>query len=144
MEYPPLLILPHEAAYRVHFETAYCCGPLETFDGIRVWFRADKFDHDFFESSQRNGVKDLFSKVRAERMNWIKATLRDPSAVLKQGWIKREKRYDPLRRVALVKGSYIVVIGLQVGNPRKATFVTAYMADTPWTLAQIQAAPPWR
>ena len=143
VEYPPLLILADEAAYKAHFVTKYCRGPVETFDGVRVWFRSDKFDHDFFESSQRNGVKDRFSIVRAQRMNWIEATLKDPLAVLKQGWIKSEKRYDAMRRVAIVRGNYIVVIALHVRNFQKANFVTAYMADTPRTLSQIQGAPLW-
>ena len=76
-------------------------------------------------------------------MNWIEATLKDPLAVLKQGWIKSEKRYDAMRRVAIVRGNYIVVIALHVRNFQKANFVTAYMADTPRTLSQIQGAPLW-
>ncbi len=31
-----------------------------TFDGIKVFFSKDKFDHAFFESTKRNGVKDTF------------------------------------------------------------------------------------
>lgn len=143
VEYPPLLILADEAAYKAHFVAKYCRGPVETFDGIRVWFHSDKFDHDFFESSQRNGVKDRFSIVRAQRMNWIEATLQDSQAVLKQGWIKRDKRYDATRRVAIVRGNYIVVIALHLRDFQKANFVTAYLADTPRTLSQIQRAPLW-
>ncbi len=142
-EFPPLLILSNEIAYEAHFKNKYCRGPVETFDGIQVWFRPDKFQHDFFESSQRNGLKDRFSPKRAERMDWIEATLKDPLAVLKQGWIKSEQRYDPMRRVAIVKGNYIVVIGINVRNPKKANFITAYLADTPRTFNQIQGAPSW-
>jgi hypothetical protein len=144
VEYPPLLILSCEAAYKAHFLEKYCRGPVETFDGIRVWFRADKFDHDFFESSRRDGVKDLFSMARAQRMSWIESTLKDPLAVLKQGWLKKEQSYDPIRRVAIVKGNYIVVIGINVRSPRKANFITAYLADTPRTLSQITSAPAWK
>ncbi len=143
VEFPPLLVLSSEAAYKAHFLQKYCRGPIETFDGIHVWFRADRFEHDFFESSRRNRVKDLFSTVRAQRMNWIEYTLKDPQAVLKQGWIKKEQRYDPMRRVALVRGNYIVVVGITVRNREKAEFVTAFVADTPRTLSQITSAPRW-
>lgn len=142
--YPALLNLSDEAAYEAHFKSKYCREPIETFDGIMVWFRADKFQHDFFESSRRDGNKDRFSLKRAERMDWIEATLKDTSAVLKQGWMKKEKRYDPFRRVAIVRENYIVVIGINVRNPKKATFITAYLADTPRTLSQIQGAPLWK
>lgn len=141
--YPPLLVLADEAAYEAHFLARYCRGPIVTFDGIKVWFRPNKFRHDFFESSNRDGVKDLFSVKRAQRMDWIEATLKDSTAVLKQGWIKEEKRHDPMRRVALVNGNYVVIIAINTRNPGKANFVTAFVADTPHTLNQIRSAPPW-
>jgi len=141
--YPALLCLPDEAAYEAHFKSKYCWGPITTFDGIRVWFDAYKFRHDFYESSNRDRKKDQFSPKRAERMDWIEATLKDPSAVLKQGWLRDEKRYDSGRRVALVMGNYVVVIAISAKNPKKAKFVTAYVADTPKTLSEIQGAPSW-
>ena len=141
--YPPLLKLPDEAAYRAHFLAKYCQGPITTFDGIKVWFRNDKFDHDFFESSNRDDVKDVFSPMRAERMDWIEATLADPTAILKQGWIKREQRHDSGRRVAIVKGNYVVVIAMNRRNPRKANFVTAFVADSPKTYNEIMGSPAW-
>lgn len=143
VSYPPLLCLADPSAYQTHFEDKYCRGPISTFDGIKVWFRPDKFQHDFFESSNRDGVKDRFSTQRAERMNWIEATLQDPAAKLKQGWIKKERRYDAKRRVAVVKGNYVVVIAINQRNPNKADFVTAFVADTQNTLDQILESPSW-
>ncbi len=143
VSYPPLLCLADQAAYQSHFVVKYCCGPIPTFDGIQVWFRPDKFRHAFFESSNRDGIKDRFSIKRAERMDWIEATLQDPTATLKQGWIKAEKRHDPQRRVAVVKGDYVVVIAINRRNPRKASFVTAFVADTQHTLNQILTSQSW-
>lgn len=85
-----------------------------------------------------------FSRPRAERMDWIEETLQDPTATLKQGWIKAERRHDPQRRVALVKGNYVVVIAINQRNPKKANFVTAFVADTPNTLKQFLESPAWR
>lgn len=140
--YPPLLQLSDEAAYRAHYLRTYCSGPLRTWDGIEVWFRPHFFSHLFFESSNRDGIKDLFSPLRAERMDWIGATLGDHTALLKQGWIKEQRCYDPNRRVAVVQANYIVVIQI---NPRRtrSNFITAYVADTPNTLAKILASPTW-
>jgi len=126
--YPPLLNLANEAAYRVHFETTYCQGPIRTFDGIEVRFRKSDFDHCCFESSRRNGVKNKFSPKRAARLDWIKAALEDPSSERYQGWDKNRKRHDPNRRVTLVMGNYVVVIAIKGQN--QADFVTAYVADT--------------
>ena len=143
VRYPQLLRLADPAAYQAHFVAKYCQGPIPTFDGIKVWFRPNKFQHDFFESSNRDGIKDQFSVQRAERMDWIEATLNDPTATLKQGWIKAERRHDPQRRVAVVKGNYVVVIAINRRNPKKANFVTAFVADTQHTLNQILTSPSW-
>lgn len=143
VNYPPLLLLADKTAYQAHFVSKYCQGPIPTFDGIKVWFSADKFQHDFFESSNRDGIKDQFSTARAERMNWIEATLKDPTATLKQGWIKAERRHDSQRRVAVVKGNYVVVIAISKTNPKKASFVTAFVADDQHTLNQILKSPSW-
>ena len=130
-----------EVEYRQHFETKYCQGPLATFDGYLVRFRKDQFDHCFFESSQRDGSKDAFSPLRAERMDWIAETLADPTAQLKTGWDSKKRCYNHDRRVALVKGNYVVVIALTTG--KKATFITAYVMDTPRSLQKLAAAPTW-
>lgn len=115
---------------------------INCFDGIAVRFRKRDFDHCFFESSKRDGVKDQFSNVRAERIDWIKATLQDDQADLFVGWDGRRKRYDHGRRVALVMEDYVVVIRLT--GRRAARFVTAFVADSRRSLERIKASPRWR
>ena len=141
MTFPPLVYYRTVQEYRVHFENKYCHGPITTFDGIAVRFRKILFNHCFFESTRRNQVKDIFSNQRAERIDWIRAALEDPNAELHIGWDGKKKRYDRSHRVAVVAGDYVVVIRLS-GN-RKAQFVTAYVADSPSTLAKIKGSPKW-
>lgn len=148
MSYAPFLEYATEADYRVHFERVYCREPITTFDGIQVRFRKSRFKHDFYESSQRNRHKDLFSRDRARRMDWIKKVLQDSSAELYVGWNKKSKSYDPKSRVALVVENYVVVIRLTDANT--AQFVTAYVAGTQPTGRQrkstvelIRSGPKW-
>jgi hypothetical protein len=139
--YPPLLTLADEAAYRVRFEAIYCTGAVTTFDGIAVRFHKRDFDHCFFESSQRNRIKDSFSQLRAERLEWIAVALQDATADRFQGWDRDSKTYDKTRRVTLVCGNYVVVIALT--EAKSARFITAYVADTPSTLAKLKTSPRW-
>ncbi len=139
--YPPLLKLADEATYRARFEAIYCAGVVTTFDGIRVRFQKRDFDHCFFESSQRNRIKDTFSPLRAERLEWIAVALQDASADRFQGWDRNTKTYDKTRRVTVVCGNYVVVVALTGAN--SARFITAYVADTPSTLAKLKTSPAW-
>ena len=152
MPYPPLLMLPNEAAYEARFKSVYCCGSITTHDGIQVRFDAYKFRHDFFESSSRKKKKkDIFSAERSQRLLWIKEVLHDTEATLLHGWIKAENRHSPFRRVALVTvngGHYAVVIALFGGDEKdhktakKGKFITAYVPEGE-TLTKIQKSPPW-
>jgi len=139
--FPPLVYYRTEAEYRTHFEHVYCQHAVITFDGIAVRFRKECFDHCFCESTRRNQVKDAFSSQRAERIDWIKATLKDPNAKLHVGWDRKKKRYDRSHRVAVLAGNYVVVIRMS-GN-RAAQFVTAYVADSASTLDKIKKNPNW-
>jgi hypothetical protein len=139
--YPALLSLADEAAYRAHFAAKYCRAPLTTFDGIVVRFRKDDFDHCCFESDRRTRQKAYFSTVRATRLDWIVAALRDPTAELFAGWDQKKHRYDHGRRVCVVVGNYVVVISLT--GPRTAHFVTAYLADSGRTISMIRTSPKW-
>lgn len=141
MAYPPLVCYGTVDEYRAHYERVYCRGAVTTFDGIAVRFRKSRFDHCFYESTRRNQVKDSFSTQRAERIDWIKAGLQDPNAELHVGWDGKKKRYDRSRRVALVAGDYVVAIRLS--GSQTAQFVTAYVADSPSTLAKIKGSPKW-
>ncbi len=139
--YPPLLSLADEAAYRFHFENLYCRGAVMTHDGMTVRFRKTDFDHCFFESTRRDLVKDKFSDIRAERMEWIAVALQDTAVQRFQGWDRDTRKYDKNRRVTLVCGNYVVVIG--ISSPTSARFITAYVADTPSTLAKLKTSPKW-
>ena len=139
MSYPPMLNGKTPAEYRTFFEAMYCRNPIQTFDRIEVRFRKRDFNHCFFESVKSKD--DTFSLPRAERLLWIKAALQDPDSEKYIGWDRHKKRYDKNRRVTLVQKDYVVVIVL-LGN-QKAEFITAYVADTPTTLAKIRSSPKW-
>jgi hypothetical protein len=103
----------------------YCQSDIETFDGVKVRFYEDMFDHSFYESSDRiKGDKSILSLNRLEKMLWIKDTLQDNKALLKKGWDKVKKKYSNNRRVAIVKGNYVVII-MFTGYLR-AKFITAF------------------
>jgi len=140
---PPALVhYTTEAEYRNHYERCYCGSVIHTFDGLRVYFPKQQFDDAFFESSNRRARdKSIFSLVRAERIDWIRAAVEDPAAELYQGWDRDKKVIARSRRITLVFGNYVVV--LQVYSRRnKATFITAYVADDN-TLRKIRSNPRW-
>lgn len=147
MDYPPLVKYDSAVKYRQHFENIYCRGPLATFDGIQVRFGKTDFNHCFFETV---GTKDdTFSFERAERVDWIKAALQDPSSELYVGWSRKKKKLDFKRRVAIVMHNYIVVISMK--NKQNADFCTAYLAGTVplkgrnfSTLDLIKTGPKWK
>lgn len=103
----------------------YCEKHIYTFDNVLVKFYEDMFDHVFFESSSRK-IKDksLLSLNRLEKIYWIKDALKDPDAILKKGWNSKKKEFYKDRRVAIVKGNYVVVIRF-IGL-LKAKLVTAF------------------
>lgn len=143
MALPPLLIYDNVECYRRHYERIYCRGHIITFDDIRVYFAPGKFGHAFYESSGWDGHKDKFSPVRAQRMDWIKATLEHRDACLFQGWYHKTRRYDTTRRVAVVYENFVVVVAMAMKRNRrlKANFVTCYQADN--SIGKIRQAPHW-
>lgn len=143
MSFPPLVRYESEAEYKEHYVRNYCITPVNTFDGYKVKFSRSKFDHAFYKSSQRNGIKDHFSEGRAERIDWIKYALENPSSDLRVGWDKVRKRYDPNYRVAIIMGNYIVVISISSKERKEAFFVTAYLADND-ALVKIVRSPKWK
>ena len=133
-----------EEEYREHYERVYCQCPIITFDGIKVYFRKNQFNHCMFESSRRNNVKDTFSYTRAKRIDWIKETLTNPKADLYQGWDKKNIAIDRNRRVAVLYEDFIVTIRLkynQDGSIIKADFVTSFKADN--SIGKIRNMPKW-
>lgn len=143
MALPPLVHYATVTEYRTHYERVYCQGNILTFDGIRVYFSRDKFGHMFYESTARDGRKDTFSSVRAQRIEWIKATLDHPAAALFEGWDKGARQYDATRRVAVVYQDFVVVValGLKRDGSLKANFVTCYQADN--SIGKIRMSPEW-
>jgi len=140
---PPALVhYVTEAEYRAHYERCYCRAVIHTFDGMRVYFSKQQFDDAFFESANRKARdKSVFALERAERIDWIRAAVEDPTAELYQGWDRDRKVIVPGRRIALVFDNYVVV--LQVYNERSAaTFITAYVASSD-TIRKIRGNPRW-
>ncbi len=146
MPYPPFVLYSTEDEYKAHYENVYCQAPIVCFDGICVRFRKEQFKHAFSESVG-GGKDNLFSKKRAERIDWIKTALEDPNSERFVGWDRDTKSYDYGRRVTVVMGNYVVVIAILKNN--FANFVTAYLADStarrgkPATIDLIRSAPKW-
>jgi hypothetical protein len=143
MSFPPLVHYKTESEYFRHYEKIYCVGPILAFDGIPVWFRKSRFNHAFFESSHRDNRKDKFSETRAQRIDWIKATLQNRNAMLYCGWDKSKRKYDPRWRVSVVYDNYVVVIELskKQDGTLKGEFRNAYVADN--SIEKIKSSPKW-
>jgi hypothetical protein len=100
-----------EEQLRELWRTEYCEQSVYTFDHVLVKFYEDMFDHAFYESEDRKRKdKSILSYNRLEKIYWIKATLQDERAILKKGWDNQKKEYYKDRRVAIVKGNYVVII----------------------------------
>jgi hypothetical protein len=114
-----------ESEFRQIWKETYCKSGIQTFDKVIVSFYEDMFDHTFFESANRKKKdKSILSLNRLEKIYCIKDTLCDTNAILKKGWNNDEKKYFQDRRVAIVKGNYVVII--RFTGLLKAKFVTAY------------------
>lgn len=114
-----------EIEMRKRWYEEYCIEDIETFDGVKVRFYEDMFDHCFFESKNRKEKdKSILSLNRLEKMLWIKEALKDSEAILKKGWNNKEKKYYTNRRVAIVKDNYVVII--RFTGYLKAKLITAY------------------
>lgn len=139
---PKLMHYATEAEYRLHYEAHYCRATIHTFDGLRVYFSKQQLDDAFYESADRKARdKSVFSRPRAERMDWIRVALEDSTAELYAGWDRDKKVVDRKRRVAVVYGDYVVVLQANL-RKAKAIFITAYIANAA-TLAKIRSNPRW-
>lgn len=139
MSLPLLVHYQTEAEYRNHYISNYCRRKIETHDKIPVHFKPQKFEHAFYEETG----KYKFSPSRAQRIDWVKATLENSHAILYQGWHKDKKIYVPDRRVSFIYESFVVVIDLFLGNNQnlKGNFITCYMADR--SIDKITKSPIW-
>lgn len=144
MDLPPLLIYASAGEYKRHYERQYQRGNIRTFDDIRVYFQPQKFGHAFYKNSlNKKGAKDEFAPERAQRMDWIRATLLHPEAKIYMGWNKEDKCYQEDRRVSVVYGEFVVVIELSINlkGELKGNFVTCYIADQ--SMDKIAGSPVW-
>lgn len=133
----------NEEELRALWLKSYCENPIITFDEIAVRFFPDMFDHCFYESENRKKKdKSILSYNRLEKIFWIKDALEDTSALLKIGWDSKRKKHDSSRRVALVKGNYIVII--QIIKEKKAKFITAFEMHEDKNLELIKKGPDWK
>lgn len=131
-----------EAEIREIWREEYCSQRIYTFDGILVKFYPEMFDHCFYESANRREKdKSILSLNRLEKIYWIKDTLMDSTAILKQGYDKRTKEYDSSRRVALVKGNYVVIIA--VFRLDQARFITAFEMNDDENIEKVLNGPDW-
>ena len=132
-----------ERRMRLIWKEEYCSKDVYTYDGILVRFYEDMFDHCFYESHNwKQNDKSILSLNRLEKMLWIKDTLQDKSALLKQGWNKNKKIYENNRRVSFIKGSYVVIISLNK-TQTKARFITAYELQDSENTFKILDSPNW-
>lgn len=117
-----------EEELREIWRQEYCVQDILTFDGVSVRCYEDMFDHVFYESAHRKAKdKSILSYARLEKIYWIKDTLKDPDAILKKGWDNENKKDFEDRRVAVVKGNYVVII--RFTGMLKAKLVSAYEKD---------------
>lgn len=142
---PPLLNLSNEAEYKNYYIENYCNKEIKTYDGILVKFHEDTFEHSFYKRKRKTwkAKKDVFSKERGERMDWIKHVLNDPSITPKKGYDKAKQSYDSTRRVAFLnEENYLVVIYINKHGVGK--FVTAYLVDNDEAANKIRNSPNWK
>lgn len=147
MSLPPLVCYEKTEDYKRYYISQYCREKIFTFDGIRVFFRQERFAHAFYEATARDGKKDVFSRERAERIDWIKSTLENPKADMYQGWDKRKYTYDESRRISVVYEDFVVIMDITKRgldkSPLESKFITAYPADR-FAMKKIRTAPRWK
>lgn len=138
----PALLQGHdEATYRTLYESIYCSKPLTTYDGIKVYFKKQTFDHAFFEGSHT--TSPFLSQKRTERILYIDYALTNASAIRRMGWVKTKQKYDIARMVAITVDDFIVILGMYLNSKSDlcANFITCYVADN--SIGKINTAPLW-
>ena len=138
---PALLKLSSEAEYREHFHRTYAQGgPITTYDGIEVRFYDNQFNHAFYMSPTRGGGKTAFDRPRAEKMDWIRWGLANPSLEV----YRRTMESGAVRRVILEPTvPYVIVCELLPTDPTKAVFITAYIVTDLETVRLVRSNPTW-
>ncbi|TYB33044.1 MAG: hypothetical protein FXF49_08385 [Flexistipes sinusarabici] len=140
---PPFLNLSNIFEYQDYYYENYCKKPVITHDNIPVYFKYNSFNHICYESSNRDGNKDIFSTARAKRLPWIRHTIESPKSILYQGWNKKSNTYDPTRRVAHLYENFVVIItiGMRKNGALKGNLLTCYDANN--SIYKIRNSPLW-
>ncbi len=145
MNLPKLLTYSTEEDYRQHYIEYYCNScPIITFDDIPVMFYPETFKHAFYKRTQKSwkAKKDIFSKERGERLDWIKYVLQDPSIVPRKGYDKAKNSYDNTRRVTFMNDENFLVV-IYINKDGRGKFVTAYVVDNGKAAEKIRNSPRW-
>lgn len=140
------LLLPDEASYRSHYVSAFARAPLNFHTSVGsapIYFAAGRFEHAFFESSNRDGVKDQFSLVRAQRMDEISTALASATAERRAGWDSQKRSHDHTHCVSVALNDFVVIVrlGLTKAGYLRGNFVTCFVADN--SIGKIRSAPVW-
>jgi len=145
MNLPKLLTYATEEEYKQHYIEHYCnSSPIMTFDEIPVMFYPERFEHAFYKRTKKSwkAKKDVFSKKRGERLDWIKYVLQDPNIIPRKGYDKAKNSYDNTRRVVFMnEENYLVVI--YINKKGEGKFITAYVVDNDEAAGKIRNSPKW-
>lgn len=145
MSLPELRKFADEQECKQYYIENYCHNTeIKTFDGIRVKFYEETFEHAFYIRTRKSwsAPKDKYSEERGERIDWIKAILEDPDIAPRKGYDKAKKSYDNSRRVVFwAPNNYVVVI--YINKKGEGKFVTAFLVDNQDTATKIANSPIW-
>ena len=137
-----LLILKTVEEYKKFFIDNYCNKDIYCYDGMKVKFYEDQFEHAFYESKNyKKRDKSIFSEERAQRIPWRKEVLMNESIEIYVGWDRDKKQYNENRRISIITPENYVVV-LNVIDKMKAKFITAYVASKT-NAEKIRSAPKW-
>lgn len=144
MSLPPFRNFMDESECKQYYVANYCNKEITTFDGIRVKFFEDTFEHAFYVRTEKSwkSKKDHYSEERGKRIDWIKAVLEDSTIVPRQGYDHARRTHDNTRRVTFMSpNNYVVVI--YINKKGEGKFVTAYIVDNADTAQKLNNAPIW-
>ncbi len=137
-----LLKLQTIEEYRKYFVDNYCNTNIYCYDGMKVNFYEDQFEHAFYESkNHKKRDKSIFSMERAQRIPWIKEVLMNEEVEIYVGWDREKKKYNENRRISIITPENYVIV-LNIINNKKAKFITAYVASKT-NATKIRSAPKW-
>ncbi|MCD1267821.1 hypothetical protein B5M43_003030 [Microbacterium sp. MEC084] len=140
------LELPGEADYRAYYLENLTRAPLPLRTSVGnapVYFDRHRFDHAFFESTNRDGVKNQFSLPRARHMDEIGAILASSTADRRAGWDSKRRTHDQTSCVSIAVDDFVVIVRLGLTNTGylRGQFITCFVADN--SIGKIRTAPAW-